>query len=791
MEDIGVHGSSASNSVFCEEIPNLLRAHFDHLKTSGISVEVIKQRGYESVLGHKRLADVGFSKAQLRTPGILIPVWGVDGNGVVSYQYRPDNPRLNARGKPVKYETPKGASNRIDCPPYSHKLLADPGIPLWITEGVKKGDCLASLGQCAINLTGIWNWKGKNQFGGVTISTDFDHIAWNGRQVYLVPDSDFSTNPSVMQAVRRLGELVKRKKSRISVIILPPGNNGVKVGVDDFIVSGHVLEELKALAVPFEEVESVEEDRERELHRNYFYYGNRLYLEIRKYDGDCHFTFLDDNGKVNFVSEVVIGKQTIKPRPLPQIEGATVNVVGMPDEGIANSQLLSPEQLYERIGKHLAKYVDLPQLDLELCVYYVLFTWFYTKVDTLGYLRLLADTGKGKSRTQRVVGDLCFYPVFASGASTFSGIARLNNRWRGTLIMDEADTGGDREHQFVKYLNLGFERGKYYVLSDKQNPRFQEFFDPYSPKIMAMRQPFKDNATEARLLSISPHETTKPDIPILLPPGYSSDTQKLRNELALFALHHFDKVNGEQMISFSDVQIEPRLKQLAMPLSVIFQIWPEGVESFQQYLINRQKEIKKVRSLSWEGSLFNLVYAIAVGDNDLQDEFESYYEPVEKQIQAVTPTMVARQIKSSTKLVTQTLTSVGFGVEWRWVTLHKGGSSTRKRARVYCVPDLQTWMEIVSRYYYSEEDEGLPEIPEILKSQRFHGVPGSVPSVPSVPLSINVNENGTVGTLGTLYPTRQNDDAKKPFRPCFVCGSNDWWQRKDGGWVCGRCHPRP
>ena len=152
----------------------------------------------------------------------------------------------------------------------------------------------------------------------------------------------------------------------------------------------------------------------------------------------------------------------------------------------------------------------MPELDLELCVYYILFTWFYTKVKTLGYLRFLADTGKGKSRTQKVIGDLCFYPVFASGASTFSGIARLNNRWRGTLIMDEADTSGDKESQFVKYLNLGFERGKYYVLSDKQNPRLQEFFDPFSPKILAMRQPFRDNATEARLLSVSPHETTRP-----------------------------------------------------------------------------------------------------------------------------------------------------------------------------------------------------------------------------------------------------------------------------------------
>ena len=295
----------------------------------------------------------------------------------------------------------------------------------------------------------------------------------------------------------------------------------------------------------------------------------------------------------------------------------------------------------------------------------------------------------------------------------------------------------------------------------------------------------------ARLLSISPHETTNPNIPILLPRAYFFAAQQLKNELALFTLHHFDNVRSDDMITFSDLNIEPRLKQLAMPLSVIFQIWTGGVALFREYLVKRQREVKKVRSLSWEGSLVNLVYAIATGDTELQDEFGSYYEPETKQIQVVTPTMVARQMKSSTKLITQTLTSVGFEVEWRWVTLHKESGTVKKRARAYCVPDLQTWTEIIARYYYSEDIEEAREIPEVLKSQRFYGVPGSVPSVPSVPEKLENDENGTDGTLGTLYFTPENNNSEKPDRSCFVCGSSSWWQRKDGGWVCGKCHPRP
>ncbi|GAH31958.1 unnamed protein product [marine sediment metagenome] len=32
---------------------------------------------------------------------------------------------------------------------------------------------------------------------------------------------------------------------------------------------------------------------------------------------------------------------------------------------------------------------------------------------------------------------------------------------------------------------------------------------------------------------------------------------------------------------------------------------------------------------------------------------------------------------------------------------------------------------------------------------------------------------------------------ERPTKPCYVCGSSTWWQRPDGGWLCGRCHPNP
>src|SRR5689334_16540438 len=87
---------------------HLFPQHAALLKKSAISPEVARARGYVSVDTGTRLESAGFAKSQRRSvPGLLIPLHGADGCGVRNHQYRPDNPRLDAKtGKPRKYETP-------------------------------------------------------------------------------------------------------------------------------------------------------------------------------------------------------------------------------------------------------------------------------------------------------------------------------------------------------------------------------------------------------------------------------------------------------------------------------------------------------------------------------------------------------------------------------------------------------------------------------------------------------------------------------------------------------------
>jgi len=227
----------------------LFPQHVALLRASGITDEVAAARGYVSVDAKTTLARVGFSPVQRRVPGLLIPIYKVVGT-VAFHQYRPDSPRLNSDGKPVKYETPPNVRMALDCHPFARPWLADPARPLFITEGVRKADAAVSRGLCCIALLGVWNWRGRNPHGGKVALPDWEAVALNGRQAYLVFDSDVMVKTEVHQALTRLKALLGSRGAQVALIYLPPGADGAKVGLDDYLAAGHSAADLLALATP-------------------------------------------------------------------------------------------------------------------------------------------------------------------------------------------------------------------------------------------------------------------------------------------------------------------------------------------------------------------------------------------------------------------------------------------------------------------------------------------------------------------------------------------------------------
>src|SRR5215211_4685570 len=212
------------------------------VKESGIAPQVILDRGYRTVKIKAELKRLGFGRSQQRAPALVIPMYGPTGE-LVTHQIKPDSPRKDRDGKPIKYETPAKSRVRLDIHPSQADRLKKPTIPLWITEGVKKADCLVSHGQCTVALQGVWCW----QKDGLPLP-EWEDIKLHGRTVYVVFDSDVMTKSAVQAALKKLVAFLVGRGAKVKVVYLPDGEGGKKQGVDDYLVAGGAVKELKRLA---------------------------------------------------------------------------------------------------------------------------------------------------------------------------------------------------------------------------------------------------------------------------------------------------------------------------------------------------------------------------------------------------------------------------------------------------------------------------------------------------------------------------------------------------------------
>ena len=100
---------------------------------------------------------------------------------------------------------------------------------------------------CCIALLGVWNWRGTNDKGGKTALADWEAIALNDREVFICFDPDVTRKREVWQALDRLRAFLERRSAHVTVLYLPAGADGQKVGLDDYLAAGNGEGELLAL----------------------------------------------------------------------------------------------------------------------------------------------------------------------------------------------------------------------------------------------------------------------------------------------------------------------------------------------------------------------------------------------------------------------------------------------------------------------------------------------------------------------------------------------------------------
>lgn len=231
----------------------LMPGHLRELQESCITPDVIAARGYETLYGtdedKARLKELRIPRwawrDDLAFPALLLPMYRVTGEEI-GFQFKPATPQEAPGGKRQKYASQSGTPNRLDVPPAVSDAVRDPSVPLWVTEGIKKADCLASHGKAVLTLTGVFNWRSKLGTLG-----DWEDVPLQGRTVVICFDADAREKRTVMLAMQRLGRWLESKGARPMYLIVPAevereDASRVPVkGVDDFLHAGGTMDGLK------------------------------------------------------------------------------------------------------------------------------------------------------------------------------------------------------------------------------------------------------------------------------------------------------------------------------------------------------------------------------------------------------------------------------------------------------------------------------------------------------------------------------------------------------------------
>lgn len=293
----------------------------------------------------------------------------------------------------------------------------------------------------------------------------------------------------------------------------------------------------------------------------------------------------------------------------------------LPSEAI---EYIDNKTLDKEILKFANKWLDAPEETMRFGLWNVKVSYVFENFHTLNYLRAQGDTGTGKTRYLDVWGHLHYKPIFTTGTTTPAPLFRIIDKWRGTIVMDEADLrNSDESEQIIKILNQGFEQGKFIMRCDQMDATKLSFFDPFCPKILSTRRSFHDKATESRCITYITSVTERKDIKLNLNDDFFESALKLRNKLLMWRFKNYFEVDMD--IDFDLGDIEPRVKQIVGSYISLFSSDKEQMEDFKKYIQSYQEELISERQSSFDGSIIETIHKIlnnGIKDFDSKDIIE-------------------------------------------------------------------------------------------------------------------------------------------------------------------------
>lgn len=339
-------------------------------------------------------------------------------------------------------------------------------------------------------------------------------------------------------------------------------------------------------------------------------YADSQYMVEMVYQNGAGQLAVMNGASVQVVPKVTIGNQTMRPYDDPMGILKT-NVVRLPSQPMPYK---SKQALLDRTQQYLHDFCDMPAFWEQLSAHYALMTWVYDRFGSVPYLRFLGEFETGKTRMWEAVGNCCYRPIFITGGTTVAPMFRIIEKYKGTLLIDEADfKDSELDSAIIKVLNVGYRQGGNVLRAEKVGDTYTEkAFDVFSPKILTSRRRFHDEATESRCLTyvVPNNRKLRAGIPIQILPhsadSFREQATAIRNMCLQWRFDVWRKLRPDMNVP---VDLPSRSREILVPfLSVI------DDPAFKNELIEFMRSEGKGRKQDSQAALcIQVVHALAGG----------------------------------------------------------------------------------------------------------------------------------------------------------------------------------
>lgn len=473
-------------------------------------------------------------------------------------------PVSDGHGHTIRYYQRAGTPPRLYVPAHARGAVADPTVPLLITEGEKKALKANQEGLACLAVGGLWNW----QVSGRPIG-DLDRIDWVERETVIVPDSDVWTRPELIQPVFALGKELEGRGAKVAVLKLPSSAAGEKVGLDDYLCAQGregfaALPRLPLKHTAFSRASAWWRDwvKRKEGGEETASEGTALDLLERAgsvrlihpaqdvVDGVLWYGLPADDTLVLITS----ARQAYRVDQLPQGLGLRHAEPGpstvsreVAVRWLTTGQEGSIARTLDALADFYTRYVVLRDRRTALWIAaWALATWCCRAFRVFPYLSIRsAEKRCGKSRLLGLMARVCFNASPVTAHPTEAQLYRSAARTGGVQLFDEVETlrgDKDRFDALITVLNVGFERGGVVTRLEKRAERFvEEPYEVYAPRVLAGIAGLKDTLEDRALPLFMLRRRRSEPVARL---GRSTDTeaQALREQCALGCLTHIQNI---------------------------------------------------------------------------------------------------------------------------------------------------------------------------------------------------------------------------------------------------------